>query len=270
MAGSSGRRPNCRWSPLNGGNLITDNFTEARFGVDNKLRGKLRLELYKAGFFGQDAIRYYVFFRFFTVIIFPCIVFAVSQVTDLGLNMPMTFLAVAVAAGIGILAPDAYLSRRQKSLQQSYRLIFPDLLDLLVVCVTAGLSLEASFERIRGQMSKQNVAIGRNLELMGAEIRAGQRSGRCLPRPGGPTGSPAEPLLSLRLCGTRWNSAARLLRDLRVYSEELRAKRMLRAEETANALAVKMVIPLAAGIFPVVLIIVLLPIMLSLVKVMIG
>ena len=58
----------------------------------------------------------------------------------------------------------------------SIALNFPDLLDLLTVCVTAGLTVEASFERIRDRLSKRSRALGHNIELMGAEMRAGRSS----------------------------------------------------------------------------------------------
>jgi tight adherence protein C len=165
-------------------------------------------------------------------------------------------------AGIGVLLPDAYLSRRQAKLVKKYRLIFPDLLDLLTICISAGLSVEGSFERIREQMARRNRSLGRNIELMGAEMRAGRRT--------------IEALNSLadRLGLDEASSFVTVLRhsvelggdiasSLRVFSEDMRAKRMLLAEKKANELPVKMVLPLALGIFPVILLIVLLPIMLK-------
>jgi len=80
---------------------------------------------------------------------------------------------------VGVLGPDAYLSRRQSWQIAEYRLNFPDLLDLLTVCVTAGLTVEASFERIRDRLSKRSPALGHNIGLMGAEMRAGNA---CLQR----------------------------------------------------------------------------------------
>jgi len=248
------------------GAFVAERFTEERFGVDSVLRKKLRRELLRAGFFRDEAINYYVFARLCTVILLPCIVYAAILVFRPTLPLTMQMVILAASAGIGILGPDAYLSRRQGRLAIQYRQIFPDMLDLLVVCVSAGLSVDAAFERLRGQLAKRSPALGMNLEIMGAEKRAGRSS--------------VEALNSLadRLAIDEASTFVAVLRHsfelggdvsdaLRVFSEEMRDKRMLRAEETANKLSVKMVVPLALFIFPVILVIVMLPIMLKLMTV---
>jgi tight adherence protein C len=248
------------------GSLVTEHFTEDRYGVDSTLRRKLRRELLRAGYFSPLAIRYYLFARFSTVVILPCATFAVIKVFIPHLSLMMLTLAVSIAAGVGVLGPDAFLSRRQSKLAAEYRLIFPDLLDLLTVCVSAGLSVEASFDRIRDQLGRRSSALGRNIELMGAEMRAGRSSIESLSA------------LADRLALDEAASFVAVLRhsvelggdvaaSLRVFSEDMRAKRMLLAEKKANELPVKMVLPLALGIFPVILTIVLLPVALKLLKV---
>lgn len=248
------------------GSIVVENFTEARFGVDTKLRQKLRRDLLRAGYFSNDAIRYYVFARFCSVVVLPISVFVLTRIFLPQTGILLETVMISVAAIIGILGPDAFLSRRQGKLMREYRQIFPDLLDLLTVCVTAGLSLEASFDRIRGQMGQRSRALGQNLELMGAEMRAGRSSSEALSsfadRLGLDEAASFVVVLrhSLELGGDVSDS-------LRVFSEEMRDKRMLRAEETANSLPVKMVLPLALGIFPVILEIVMLPVMLKLLSV---
>jgi tight adherence protein C len=245
------------------GALVVEHFGEERFGVDSALRTKLRRELLRAGYFSPHAINYYVCARICTVIVLPCSIFILSRLFTPAMPQMYQMLLVAVSAGLGILGPDAFLSRRQGLLQQQYRQIFPDFLDLLVVCVGSGLSIEASFERIRGQMTKQHRPLGMNLEMMGAEMRAGR--------------STIEALHSLadRLGLDEASAFVAVLRHsvelggdvadaMRVYSDEMRDKRVLRAEEAANKLTVKIVLPLALCIFPVILEIVMGPIMLKL------
>src|SRR5207249_10990211 len=86
----------------------------------------------------------------------------------------LKIVLVSIVALIAFAAPDAYLARRQRQLAVRYRQIFPDLLDLLVICIVAGLSLEAAFERVRGEVFKQSRELGNNLDMMGAEMRAGR------------------------------------------------------------------------------------------------
>jgi tight adherence protein C len=175
-------------------------------------------------------------------------------------------MLVSVALLIGAAAPDFYLVRRQRALAQRYRQVFPDLLDLLVVCVDAGLSLEAAFDRVTGEMSKRSRELGMHLEMMGAEIRAGRSTVEALEA------------LSDRLGLDEAGSFVAMLRQsielgsdigdaLRVFSDEMRDKRLLHAEEKANKLSVKMVIPLGLFIFPVVLLVTILPVMIKLMKV---
>jgi tight adherence protein C len=249
------------------GALVTDTFTEERFGVDSNLRQKLKRNLLRAGFFSPDAIRYYVFARFCTVIVLPLAVFLLCEILAPGMSLIFLIVLAAVAVGLGVLGPDAYLSRRQNALMREYRIIFPDLLDLLNVCISAGLSVEASFDRVRDHIAKRNRSLGRNIELMGAEMRAGR--------------STIEALNSFadRLALDEAASFVAVLRhsvelggdiaaSLRVFSEDMRVKRMLLAEKKANELPVKMVMPLALGIFPVILTIVLLPILVKLSQVL--
>jgi tight adherence protein C len=247
--------------------FVKETFTEERFGVDGKLRKKLRRDLVRAGFFKPAAIRYYVFARICTVFVLPCVTFVVAELFLPTTPFGFVMLAVAIAAGVGVLGPDAYLSRRQTKLMGEYRVIFPDLLDLLTVCVTAGLSVEASFDRIRDQLGKRSAALSRNIDLMGAEMRAGKSSIEALnglaDRLGLDEAASFVAVLrhSLELGGD-------VAASLRVFSDEMRSKRMLLAEAKANELPVKMVIPMALGIFPVILAIIMMPIVLKLLKVM--
>jgi tight adherence protein C len=264
--------PNAGVGPRAGGdlgNFVAGVFTEERFGVDNAQRQKLRREMYRAGIFGDNAIRYYVFARLSTVVALPLAVYFLMSAFVSGFTEPMALVLVAIAAVVGVLLPDAYLARRRRKQMEEYRLVFPDLLDLITICMSAGLSVEASFERLRSQMSKRSPALGFNLELMGAEMRAGRGSidvyEALADRLGIDEASAFVALLhhSVELGGDVGES-------LRVFSEEMREKRMLRAEEAANKLSVKMIIPLALGIFPVILLIALLPILLRLEGVLYG
>ncbi len=246
--------------------LVAEHFTEERFGVDAKLRSRLRRDLLRAGYFGNNAVNYYIFARICTVVALPCTVFILTRLFLPTMPKLLELLTVSIAATVGIFGPDAWLSRRQGRHTQEYRLIFPDMLDLLVVCVSAGLSVEAAFERIRDQLEKKSRALGFNLQMMGAEMRAGR--------------STVEALTSLadRLALDEASSFVAVLRHsvelggdvadaLSVFSDEMRYKRLMRAEEQANKLTVKMVLPLALCIFPVILLIVMLPVALKLMSV---
>jgi tight adherence protein C len=140
---------------------------------------------------------------------------------------------------------------------------FPDLIDMLVVCTDAGLSLNGAFARIEPEVSKQSRALGMNLMFLGAETRAGRSIADAL-------GTFADRLNldEARAFVILLRQSVELGTDigdaLRVYSDEMRAKRLLRAEENANKLPVKMVVPLGGLIFPVIMVVIMLPVVLRL------
>jgi tight adherence protein C len=247
------------------GAFVAERFTEDRLGLDQRFRQELRLKLARAGYFSQNAVRFYAFSRLCAIVLVPSIALAACALLLPNLSSLEFALVAAASAGVGVLGPDAYLSHRQGKQIEEYRLNFPDLLDLLTVCVTAGLTVEASFERIRDRLSKRSRALGRNIELMGAEMRAGRSSVDALASFAVRLGldEAASFVAVLRHSVELGGDVAATLRE---FSEDMRSKRMLQAEKKANELPVKMVIPLALGIFPVILMIVLLPVILKLLR----
>ena len=238
--------------------LVSTYFDEKRFGVEGSVRTKLRRELVRAGFFRADAINYYIFARLAAAVILPSTAYLLTEQLLTGTDWYLKLGVVVVAIMLGVLGPDAYIARRQRKLQQEFRIVFPDMLDLMVVCVDAGLSLEAALDRISGEITRQNRHLGINLALMGVERRAGRSTIVAL-------GSLAD-----RISIDEARSLVAMLRQsielgtdvgdaLRVFSDEMRDRRLLRAEEVANQLPVKMVGPLGLFIFPVILGLVLLP-----------
>lgn len=243
--------------------FIAKNFDERRFGVDNTLRGKLRRDLVRAGFFGSDALNLYIFARIGLVFLLPTLAYVFMTLFISQSPLFVKFGILLVSLLIAIMGADAYLSRRQRTLADGYRRVFPDLLDLLTVCVDAGLSLEASLDRVTGEIAKQNRELGLNLLMVSAEMRAGRSTVEALES------------LSDRLGLDEARSLVLVLRQsvelgsdvgeaLHVFSDEMRGKRLLRAEEMANKLPVKMTLPMGLFIFPVILMVVLLPIMIRL------
>jgi tight adherence protein C len=199
------------------------------------------------------------------IILFPGAAYALLQ---FGQTTPwlLKLLVVVLSLLPAIFGPDAFISRRQRKLTERYRQLFPDFLDLLMVCVDAGLSLQMAIDRVTDHIIKHNREFGMNLMMMGEETRAGRSVMEAL-------GSWAE-----RLNLDEARSFVLVLRQsielgsdvgdaLRVFGDDMRDKRLLRAEESANKLPVKMMLPLGLFIFPVILLVVLLPIIIKLVTV---
>jgi tight adherence protein C len=231
--------------------------------ADQATRTRQRFELLQAGYFGSDSVRNYNLIRFGLLLLVPVSTYFV--IVD-RLHTWSTPGKTALVAGLTALAyylPSYYVGRRKRILQIQYRYAFPDLLDLLMVCVEAGLSLEAALERVAREIGVANREIGINLAIMGAEVRAGRGTIEGFrgfaERLGLDEAKSLAMLLQQSLeLGTDIGQA------LRTFSDEMRDKRLTRAEEKAHQLPVKLTLPLCVFIFPTILIVVLGPVLISL------
>jgi tight adherence protein C len=200
------------------------------------------------------------------VVAFPLVAYAIAETLLADKSSLAKFGLVVLSTVLAIFGPDAYISRRQSKLAQEYATAFPDLLDLMVVCVDAGLGLESALDRISAEMLKKSRALGMNLLLLGAETRAGRSTIDALASFSDRLG-----LDEARAFVGTLRQSIELGSDvgdaLRVFGDEMRDKRLMRAEEQANKLPVKMVLPLALCIFPVILLVILLPVMIKLMTV---
>jgi tight adherence protein C len=200
-----------------------------------------------------------VFWRLAAVVLMPIAAYFLISFFVHQSKFTTMLIVILLAMGLGVIGPDAFVARKQRLLSAAHRIVFPDFLDLLTVCVDAGLSLEGALNRITPEMGRRNRFFGINLAIMGAEMRAGR------------TFVEALVALAERLMIAEARSLVAVLRQsaelgsdvgeaLGVFSDEMRTKRLLRAEEQANKLSVKMLLPLALFIFPVVLMVIVLPI----------
>jgi len=242
---------------------------DAALGLTDATKGVQRAELLRAGYFGPNAVLAYNTIRLANVIAFPLVVYALLSTTGSDLGALGKFAVLGGSLLLAYYIPEAFIKRRQRALQEKFRLVFPDFLDLLVVCVDAGLSLDAALERVTGEVTHTSRELGVNLAMMAGETRAGRGIIDALHS------------LASRLGIDEARSLAMLLQQsvelgtdivmaLRTYSDEMREKRLSRAEEKANALPVKIVFPLGVFIFPVILVLIMVPMALRVVGAMAG
>ena len=230
----------------------------ARLGIDPAAQRVLRAELIRAGYFEPSAVTTFALSRIALLSFLPLAGFAAGAVLLPVFGLMEQAALTATLLAVAYYLPRAYLSRRQRILEVRYRQTFPDFLDMLVVCINAGLSLEAALQRAARELGRGDAEFRTNLDLMAGEMRAGKSTGEALRT------------LAERLCLREARSFAALLQQtielgtdltqaLTVFSDEMRDKRMARAEEKAAALPPKLTLPLGLFIFPVVLIVVLAP-----------
>ena len=235
-------------------------FSIEKVGAKDKGVSKIRRELVTAGFFRADAIYWYYVARLAMATSYALSTFGI--VTRFWSNAPVVPMALYVAAGacLGLVIPGIYLRFRQKKLQRECRNGFPNFLDLLVVSSESGLAPRAGIERVSREIALTHPYLGANLFLSSLELRAGMPLAEAVDS------------LSRRVQIDEVRSLGALLKQteelgtklsdaLRVFSEEMRARRLLRAEEKAHALPVKLVLPLALFVFPVLMVVVMLPVL---------
>ncbi len=152
-------------------------------------------------------------------------------------------------------------SRRREALRRG----FPDALDMMVVCIEAGLGLDAALSRVAAEIAQAHPPIAAELTQIGRELRVGRDRGTVLRNFAHRAGLPeiasfATLLIQSEALGTG------IARSLRVQAEEMRASRMVRAEEAAHTLPVKLTIPLVFCILPAMIAVVLLPSVIAIVR----
>ncbi len=171
----------------------------------------------------------------------------------------LTIVCVMGLAIIGLILPGMLLDWRRSQMRQRYRITFPDMMDLLVVCIESGQSLNGALERVGKEITKSCPELGANIHLVCLEIRAGKTLTEALEGLYERLGIDEVNSLKLLLKQSQ-ELGASIADSLRVYSDEMRDKRLMRAEALANALPVKMTLPLGFFIFPVILLLIMIPV----------
>jgi tight adherence protein C len=165
---------------------------------------------------------------------------------------------VGLCGLVGYFGPGFYLSRRITTRQVEHRQGFPDFMDLLVVCADAGLSMEASLDRVGRELSDSYPSLGSNIHMATLEIRAGRSLSESLEHLGDRLGlEEARSFATLLQQSEELGSS--MTDALRVYSDDMRHKRLSRAQEKAYSLPAKLSVPLVLCVFPVLVIVIMLP-----------
>jgi len=194
-------------------------------------------------------------------VLMPVALVALVYFTGLYHESPIFILAFAAIAGY--LLPEFWLTSRVRRRQQLLRLSLPDCLDLLVVCVEAGLALDQSFMRVTQELRIVHPELCEELDLVNAEIRIGRTRVDALRQLADRTGvEDVKSLVAMLVQTERFGTS--IAQSLRVHSDELRTKRRQRAEELAAKATVKMIPPLVFFIFPALFVVILGPAMISL------
>lgn len=202
-------------------------------------------KLVRAGFDGAEAPVIFGAIQIVSTLVPPVIASLLIPRT----SVTYYFGGIALALFIGLLAPSAALDRLVLWRQLKLRRSLPDCLDLLVVCVEAGVSLDAAVLRVAREMRIQHPALAEELLVVNRKVNAGVPRERALQGLYDRTGvEELRALVSSMIQSERWGTSIATV--LRVYSESLRRKRRQFAEKKAGEAAVKMMIPLVFFLLP--------------------
>ena len=189
----------------------------------------------------------------------------VALVFATGLYRLNPFMIALLAAAAGYLLPDLWLVWRVHARQHRLRLALPDGLDLLVICVEAGLGLDQSLMRVAEELRITHPELSDELQLVNLETRLGKARLDALRELARRTGlEDIKALVAMLIQTDRFGTS--VAQSLRVHSDDLRMKRRQRAEEMAAKTTVKMVPPLVFFIFPALMVVILGPAVITLMR----
>lgn len=238
-------------------------YTTKHYSESNQENMKvLRRRLIQAGIYDPRGVAFFFIGRTVLAIGLAAAIFImVPLIRPIGGSF---FWLMVVAGGIGgYIGPSFYIDRRISARTLQHRSGFPDFMDLLVVCADSGLSMEASLERVGKELGQGYPSLSANIHLTNLEIRAGRPLKDALEH-----FADRLALEEARAFATLINQSIDLgssITDaMRVYSDDMRHKRLSRAEEKAYALPAKLAVPMMVCIFPVLFVVILLPVIVRL------
>lgn len=171
------------------------------------------------------------------------------------------------AAALGYYLPNLWLGHCLKTRQREVFETFPDALDLMTVCVEAGLAMDAALARVAQEIGLKSEILAEELQLVTLELRAGSAKEKALRNLALRTGvDDVDALVTLLIQAERFGTS--IAASLRVQSDQLRTKRRQRAEEQAAKIALKLLFPLIFFIFPSLMVVLMGPAILQIYRVL--
>jgi len=245
---------------------IVDRLNLSKLLEDPKVAG----QMVQAGYRGPRPLTTFYFFRFASPFIFMVVaafyLFILKVVDWPTMNKLTATMAAAVA---GFYAPNLYLKNRIDKRRTSIMQAFPDALDLLLICVEAGMSIEAAIAKVSQEMGPSSIDLAEELSLLSAELSylpdrrmAYENLSKRTNHPG--VKSVATAMTQAETYGTPLATA------LRVMAKENRDLRMSAAEKKASALPAKLTVPMILFFLPVLFVVILGPAILNVMDMMKG
>jgi tight adherence protein C len=229
---------------------------------------KVAEKMAQAGFRGPKPLTTFYFFRFsMPFVLMAVAILYVFVINDFGLDLMPRIAIVIFAAAIGFYAPNLYIGNRISKRKTSIMQAFPDALDLLLICVEAGMSIEAAISKVSQEIGASSIDLAEELSLLSAELSylpdrrmAYEGLAKRTNHPG--VKSVATAMTQAETYGTPLSTA------LRVMAKENRELRLSAAEKKAASLPAKLTVPMILFFLPVLFIVILTPAVISIMDTM--
>ena len=236
---------------------------------DEKQLSQMRLTLMQAGYRNKDAVRYFHFAQFalgIGLLLLGVIYFVLFKSGD-DVTTQQTLMYILGPGGVGYMLPKYWITKRQQKRQEEITDGFPDSLDMMLVCIEAGQSMDQAIIRVSNEIRASYPALADEFQIVSLQIKAGRDKASVLNEMAERCGvqdisSFVTVLVQSQTFGTSVGEA------LRVYAAEMRDKRVMRAEEKANKLPTKMTLATMMLTVPPLLIILVGPSALGIMKLM--
>lgn len=227
----------------------------------------IRLRFMHAGWRGAMVPTIFFGTKTLLALSLPALIILFANDTVRPIEGARLMVLLSLLAAIGFYLPNLYLNRTVRQRQQEIFENFPDVLDLLTICIEAGLSLDQAFLRVTGEIDLKSKVLAQELQLVLLELRTGFSKEVALRHLALRTGVEDIDLLVAMLIqtdrfGTNVGDA------LRVHSDNLRTQRQQRAEESAAKIGVKLLMPLIFLIFPTLMLVLLGPALIQIQRVL--
>ena len=253
-AGASLRRDRI----ANGWAKLTDTIERAGISLVDTQADSLRAKLLAAGYTSPAAPKVFTLIRMLTLFTLPGLLLLVTLFSGREISPTNLYIFGVLLAVFGLYLPNLFITAKADRRREELVNGFPDSLDLMLVCVEAGLGMEAAFDRVGREMIHSHPLISELLSTVTLELRAGASREQALRKMA--DRSQVDEIRSFATLLIQSDKLGSSIGDtLRVYANEMREKRRLRAEEKAHRLPVLLSIPLVACMLPVMIGVLMLP-----------
>ena len=261
--------PHVHEEPLHIGSLRSDKIESAWLKLVNRIEkaglslvdtkdAVLRQRLVAAGYTATYAPRVYTLVRMVLVFALPIMTLGLYWTMGATPSLTRLYFSVIVTASLGLYLPVLFVRARAARRLEEILNGFPDALDLMLVCVEAGLGLEAAFARVGMEMTDSHPRLAEQLGAVVLEMRAGRNREDALRRMADRAGADEIRAFTTLLSHSH-KLGSSVAHTLRVYASEMRERRRMRAEEKAHRLPVLISIPLVVCMLPVMIGVLMLP-----------